>query len=158
MKIPGVEHRSALAILAEIGTDRPRFSTPEQLARRARVCPGNHQSAGRKKSGRAGRGNPWLRAILVHCAWAASRDRDSPLAAQLKRLLHRGKKHAARAAAHSILNIVWHLLRRGVEYHELGAAYFRRQNLQGHTRSYVKKLAKLGYKVTLSPTAEGQAA
>ena len=152
-RIPGVDRRSAIGILSEIGADLARFPTPEQLARWAVVCPGNKQSAGKRLSGRIGAGNPWLRAILVQCAWAATRKKDSYLSAQFRRLVHRGRSRAAVAVAHSILKIIWCLLTRKTDYSDLGADYFQRQNLEAHKRAYIKKLEKLGYTVTLTPVA-----
>jgi len=152
-QIPGVDRRSAIGILAEIGSDLARFPSAEQLARWATICPGNQQSAGKRLNASIGAGNPWLRAILVQCAWAATRKKDSYLAAQFRRLLHRGRLRAVVAVAHSILKVIWHLLTRKVDYQDLGADYFQRQNLEAHKRAYVKKLEKLGYNVILSPLA-----
>jgi transposase len=152
-KIPGLERRSAIGILSEIGSDMARFPSAAQLARWAAISPGNQQSAGKRLNTRIGAGNPWLRAILVQCAWAATRNKDSYLTAQFRRLLHRGRTRAIVAVAHSILKIIWHLLTRKVDYQDLGADYFQRQNLDAHKRAYVKKLEKLGYIVTLSPLA-----
>ena len=156
--IPGLDRRSALAVLAETGQDMSVFPSPQQFARWARVCPGNQESAGKRQSGRTGKGNSWLRAVLVQCAWAATHTKDSYFAAQFKRLRPRGNKKAAMAVAHSMLKIIWYLLYHQTHYRDLGADYFAKQNLEGQTRSYVNRLKKLGYRVTLTPLAAGAAA
>jgi transposase len=151
--IPGVNRLSATAILSEIGVDMSRFPTPQQLCKWATICPGNGESAGRKKSGKTGRGNRWLRGTLTQCSWAATHDKNTYLAVQYRRLLHRGKQRALVAVAHSVLNIIWHLLKHQMEYQDLGVDYFERQNLEGQKRAYVKKLEKLGFSVKLEPAA-----
>jgi transposase len=148
-----VNRLSATAILSEIGVDMSRFPTPQQLCKWATICPGNRESAGRKKPGKTGRGNRWLRGTLTQCAWAATHDKNSYLAVQYRRLLHRGKQRALVGVAHSLLNIIWHLLRHQIEYQDLGVDYFERQNLEGKKRAYVKKLEKLGFTVKLEPAA-----
>ena len=129
-----------------------RFPSAEQLARWAVICPGNKESAGKRLSGRTGAGNPWIRAILVQCAWAATRKKDTYFRAQFRRLLHRGKKRAIVAVAHSILKVIWHLLRRKLDFKDLGADYFEKQNLDLHKRACVRKLEKMGFTVTLALT------
>jgi transposase len=151
--IAGLDRRSALGVLSEIGADMTRFPSAEQLARWAVICPGNKESAGKRLSGRTGAGNPWIRAILVQCAWAATRKKDTYFRAQFRRLLHRGKKRAIVAVAHSILKVIWHLLRRDLDFKDLGADYFEKQNLDLHKRVCVRKLEKMGFTVTLAPTA-----
>jgi transposase len=151
--VPGINRLAATAILSEIGVDMSRFPTPQQLCKWATVCPGNRESAGQRKSGKTGRGNRWLRGTLTQCSWAASHDKESYLAAQYRRLLHRGKQRALVAVAHSILNIIWHLLQHQIDYQDLGVDYFERQNLEGKKRAYVKKLEKLGFTVKLEPAA-----
>ena len=156
--IPGLDRRSALAVLAETGQDMSVFPSPQQFARWARVCPGNQESAGKRKSGRTGKGNSWLRAVLVQCAWAASHTKNTYLSAQFKRLVHRGSKKAAMGVAHSTLKIIWYLLHNQTRFKDLGADYFAKQNLEGQTRSYVNRLKKLGYEVTLTSMAAGAVA
>jgi transposase len=151
--IPGVNRLTAIAVLSEIGIDMSRFPTPQQLCKWATICPGNRESAGKRKSGVTGRGNRWLRGTLTQCAWAATHDKNSYLAVQYRRLLHRGKQRALVAVAHSVLNIIWHLLRNQIDYQDLGVDYFERQNLEGQKRAYVKKLEKLGFTVKLEPAA-----
>ena len=112
--IPGVGKRAAEVIIAEIGADMSVFPTPKHLASWARLCPGNNITGGKRQSGTTGSGNRWLRETLVECAWAASRQTDSYLAAQFWRLGRRiGKRKAALAVGHSILTISWHLLHDG---------------------------------------------
>ena len=153
IEIPGFDRLSALAVLAETGQDMSIFTSPQRFARWARVCPGNRQSAGRSKSGSTGKGNSWLRAILVQCAWAAAHTKDTYLSAQFKRLRPRGAKKAAMAVAHSMLRIIWYLLQKQTQYRDLGGDFFAKQNLEGQTRSYVNRLKKLGFEVTLTPIA-----
>ncbi len=119
-QIPGVGTRAAEEILAEIGTDMSRFPTHRHLASWAKVCPGNNESAGKRRSGYAGKGNRWLRSILVECAWSASRKKDSYFKAQYHRLAaRRGRKRALLAVGHSLLTLIYHLLREGVLYQDL---------------------------------------
>ena len=149
--IPGVAKKAAEIIIAEIGADMSVFPTPAHLASWARVCPGTNVTGGKRKSGFTGGGSPWLRDILVQCAWAASRSRDTYLAAQFWRLARRiGKKKAAMAVAHSILVIAWHLLSNDADYHDLGADYFTRRidNTPRRRDKLVHELETMGYTVT----------
>jgi transposase len=150
--IPGIGQRMAEILVAEIGTDMSRFPSAAHLASWAGMCPGNQESAGKRKSGRTRKGNVWLRAALIESAHALGRGRGTYLAAQYRRLTaRRGKKKAAVALGHSILVIVYHLLSRGEVYHDLGVQYFdegRRDRLQS---GLVRRLQDLGYKVTLEP-------
>jgi transposase len=151
--IPGMGRRTAEDVLAEIGTDVTRFPTASHLASWAKVCPGNNESAGKRKSGRTEHGNPWLRDTLVEAAWGATRTRDTYLAAQYHRLAaRRGAKRAIMAVAHSILVIVYALLKNGGEYRDLGNNYFDERNRSATVRRTVKRLQGLGYEVQLQPT------
>lgn len=148
--IPGVGLCTAQEVLAEVGTDMSRFPTAEHLASWARVCPGNRESGGKRKSGRTGRSNPWLRSALIEAARAAARSKNSYLAAQYHRLAaRRGDKRAVVAVAHSILVILYHLLRRGTTYQDLGSNYFDARDRQAAVRRSVRRIERLGYKVTL---------
>ncbi len=148
--IPGIGRRGAEEILAEIGMDMSRFPTAGHLSSWAKVCPGNNESAGKRKSGATGRGNPWLRSALVEAAWAAARTKGSYLAAQYHRLAaRRGAKRAILAVAHSILVIIYHLLRDGTTYHDLGANFLDQRNPQRVLHQSVRRIEALGYKVTL---------
>ncbi len=157
--IPGIGQRMAEILVAEIGTDISRFPSAAHLASWAGMCPGNQESAGKRKTGRTRKGNVWLRAALIESAHSLGRGRGTYLAAQYRRLTaRRGKKKAAVALGHSILVIVYHLLSRGEVYHDLGVQYFdegRRERLE---RGLVQRLQNLGYKVTLEPTQPTTAA
>jgi transposase len=148
--IPGVKQRSVENIVAEIGVDMARFPTPGHLASWASLCPGNNESAGKRRRGRTRKGNRWLKMTLIEAALAAIRVKGSALAARYRRICrHRGHKIAIVAVAHAILEIVWHLLAQGTTYHELGADYIDRRDKEQATRRYVRLLEKLGHRVTL---------
>ena len=152
--IPGVARRTAETIVAELGCDMTRFPTAGHAASWAGLCPGNNESAGKRLSGRTRLANRTLRAALVESARGAVRKRDCYLAAQYRRLVkRRGDKKAIVAVAHSILVIAYHVLRDGVPYRELGADYFDRLNTDRLTRYHTKRLAALGYTVTLTKHA-----
>lgn len=148
--IPGVGRRAAEAVVAEIGTDMSRFPTAGHLASWAHMCPGNNESAGKRKSGSTSSGNPWLRSALVEVSWAAARSRQTYLSAQYHRLAaRRGGKRAAIAVGHTILVIIYHILRRGTVYQELGANYFDERDRQAAVRRAVHRIERLGYKVAM---------
>ena len=148
--IPGIGRRLAEQVLCETGVDMSRFDSAEHLASWAGICPGNNESAGKRRSGRTGHGNPWLRSALVEAAWAASRTRQTYLREQFHRIAaRRGNKRAAVAVAHTILTIIYHMLRRGTSYQELGANYFDQRQAQSLVRRAVLRIQKLGYEVTL---------
>jgi transposase len=153
--IPGVARRTAETILAEIGADMSVFPTAEHLASWAGLCPGNHESAGKRQSGRTRPGDRWLAEVLVQAAWAASRTKDTFLAAKYWRLTGRiGKKKATIAIAHAILVIAYHVIDRRQDYQDLGGDYFvRRLDPERRTRQLVAKLEALGHTVTLAPAA-----
>jgi hypothetical protein len=116
------------------------------------MCPGNDESAGKRRSGRSTKGNRWLKRILVQAAWAASHTKDTYLAAQYRRLAkRRGRKKALVAVGHTLLVIIYHVLKRGTSYAELGADYLDRLEPDRLTRQLVNRLEKLGHKVTLEP-------
>ena len=150
--IPGVGRRTAEVLVAEIGTDMRPFPTARHLASWAGLCPGNNESAGKRKSGRTRKGNPWLRAALVEVAQAAGRARQTYLGAHYRRLAsRRGKKKACVAVGHTILGIAYHVLDRGTAYQDLGPQYFDRRDRTAVERRLVDRLESLGYKVTLEP-------
>ncbi len=151
--IPGVGRYIAEVILAEVGPNVTPFPTAKHLAAWACICPGNHLSAGKRRSGKTRKGQPWLRAALVEAAWAASRTKETYLAAQFHRLrARRGDKRAAVAVAHSILTIVWHLLADPeAVFTDLGGDYFVKKNPEQERRRAVRKLEALGFSVTLTP-------
>ncbi|HZA25123.1 MAG TPA: IS110 family transposase [Dehalococcoidia bacterium] len=150
--IPGVGRRSAEELLAETGTDMSQFPTPAHLASWAKVSPGNNESAGKRQSGRTGRGNPWIKAALTEAAQAAAKTKDKYFAAQYRRLApRRGKKRAIAAVAHSILVSIYHMLRDNVAYQELGGDYFDARDRLAIVRRAARRIEGLGYKVALEP-------
>jgi transposase len=152
--IPGVKGRVAEVVLAEIGPDMARFVDARHLCSWAALCPGNHESAGKRRSGRTRHGNRWLRTALLQAAWAAIKVKDGYFGAQFRRIARRrGEKRAAIAVAHSILAVVYHVLARATAYRDLGAAHFDRLQPAQHARYHARRLAELGYHVTLEPIA-----
>ena len=150
--IPGVNQRVADVVLAEIGTDMGQFPSAAHLASWAGLCPGNHESAGKRKTGRTTKGDRWLRTALVQAAWAASRTKGTYLQAQYHHLARRrGRKRALVAVAHTLLGIIYRVLKDGTTYRELGPDYLDRQDPERLTRQLVKRLERLGHKVTLEP-------
>ena len=149
-EVPGIGRRVAEDVLAEIGPDMSRFPSANHLSSWARVCPGNHESAGKRMSGATGRSNPWLRSTLVEVAWAATRTKNTYLSAQYRRLAaRRGAKRAILAIAHTILVTIYHLQRRGTAYKDLGGNYFDERNRRATLGRSVRRIERLGYKVTL---------
>jgi transposase len=153
--IPGVSAVAAPAILSEIGPDMSRFSTAGHLVAWAGLCPGQNESAGKRKSSRLRKGAPWLKTMLVQCAWAAKRTKDSYYRAQFFRLqAKRGPQKAICAVAASILTAIYHILKHGTEHHDLGANYFDRRPVEAKASHLVARLKKLGFTVQLQPIAE----
>jgi transposase len=152
--IPGVGTRTAQVLVAEIGTDMRRFPSAGHLASWAGMCPGHHESAGKRHSGQTRKGNRWLRSALIEAAHAAARTQGTYLAAQYRRLAaRRGTKKAAVAVGHSILVSAYHLLRDGESYHDLGGHSFDERDRQAVERRLIRRLEALGHKVTLAPAA-----
>lgn len=149
--IPGIDRVAAWCLVAEIGTNMDQFGSAERLSSWAGMCPGNNESAGKKKSGKTRRGSVWLRRVLCEAAWAASHCKRSYFRAQFHRLAgKKGKKRALIAVAHSVLVVAYTLLKRGCAYQDLGTDYFERINQDQLTRYHLKKLQRLGYTVTLA--------
>lgn len=153
--IPGVSHRTAQVILAEIGTDMSRFPTAGHLASWAGMCPGNNESAGKHRSGRTRYGSKWLRIALVEAGQAAGRSKNTYLAAHYHRVRgRRGPGRAAVAVGHSILVIAWHLLSTGETYTDLGGDYFDKHHTSdARQRRLIAQLEAMGHRVTLEPAA-----
>jgi transposase len=152
MTIPGVGRRTAEVMVAEMGTDMAQFPTAQHLASWVGLCPGNNESAGKRKSGRTRKGNPALRTALVEVAQAAGRAKQTYLGAQYRRLVaRRGKKKATVAVAHTILVIAYYLLLRQTTYQDLGHRYFDERDRLAVEHRLVHRLQGLGYKVILEP-------
>lgn len=150
--VPGIDTRIAQGLIAEIGTDMRQFPSSAHLCSWAGICSGNNQSAGKRKGGKTAKANRWLRGLLTQSGWAAGKTKNSYLGAQFRRLTRtRGEKRAIVAVAHSILVIVYHLLKTGKPYQELGRDYFEKLDPQRLTNDLVKRLQRLGHKVTLEP-------
>jgi transposase len=150
--IPGIGRRVAEIVAAELGLDVTRFPSAAHLAAWAGVAPGNHESAGKRLSGTTRKGSPWLRTTLVEAAQAAARTKSTYLAAQYRRLApRRGQKRAVVAVAHTILVIIYHLLRDQTTYRELGATYFDERERQDVERRLIRRLEALGNTVSLTP-------
>jgi transposase len=148
--IPGVQRRNAECIIAEIGVDMSVFPTDKHLASWAGQCPGNHQSAGKRRSGKTRNGSKWLDWALEQSAMAAIRTKDVYLAAQYARLRpRRGHKRALGAVKHSILIACWHMLSTGELYVDLGGDFFRKRDPERITKRLVAQLEALGHQVTL---------
>ena len=150
----GIQRRGAECIIAEIGADMSRFATARHLASWAGRCPGNDQSAGKRRSGKTRNGSKWLDYALEEAAMAAIRVRDSYFAAQYQRLKpRRGHKKALGAVKHSMLCAIWHMLATGETYRDLGGDYFTNRDPERQTRRLVAQLERLGHHVTLTEEA-----
>jgi transposase len=151
--IPGVQQRTAEVIIAETGGDMSAFPTAKHLASWAGICPGNDESAGKRRSGKTRKGSKWLRANLTEAAKAASRTKDTYLQTQYQRLrARRGHAKATTAVAHSILVAAWHMLTTGELYVDPGGDYFARRDPERTTKRLVAQLERLGHTVILQPT------
>jgi transposase len=149
--VPGVGELAARAIVAEIGSDMRRFPTAAHLVSWAGLCPRNDESAGKRRSTRLRKGAPWLKTALVQCAWAASRKKDGYLRAQFQRLRQRrGPKKAVCAVAASMLTAIWHMLRHGTFYQDLGADHFHRRSPEQQVQHLAWQIAKLGFACTIT--------
>jgi len=153
--IPGVSRLAALVILSEIGCDMSRFATAGHLVAWAGLCPAQNESAGKRKSSRLRQGAPWLKTMLVQCAWTATRKKDCYYQAQFNRLRSkRGPKTAICAVAASMLTAVYHMLKDGTVFQDLGAAHFDRRSTDIKVRQLIARLAKLGYQVEIQPITQ----
>jgi transposase len=156
VEVPGVSRTIAEIVIAETGADMARFPTPQQLCAWAGVAPANHESAGKRRPAGTRKGQRWLRRALLEAAKSLSSSNRSFLAARYRRLARRrGPNKAAVAVAHSILNILWHLMADPTQrYIDLGADYYQqRRDPEREAARLVTKLAALGYTATLTPAA-----
>jgi transposase len=153
--IPGIGRRGAECLLAELGPDMTRFPTAAHAASWTGICPGNNESAGKRRSGKTRKGNRWLRALLIECARAAILRRGSYFAAQYRHLVRRrGDKKAIVAVAHSLLIAAYHVLRDDTAYVDLGPHHFDRLHTQRLVSYHRPRLADLGYDISLHPKEE----
>ncbi len=151
--IPGIEVRTAQNVIAEIGTDMTQFPSADHLASWGGQCPGNHQSAGKRRSGKSRKGSKWLNQALKEAAMAALRTNDSYLQALYRRKKSQlGHARALGAVKHSILCAMWHMLTTGELYRDLGGDYYQRRDPERQTRRLVAQLERLGHTVTLQET------
>jgi transposase len=151
--VPGIDRRVAEVLLAEVGADMKPFPSDEHWSSWAGMCPSNEESAGKRHRKRITPGNRWLKQTLAQAAWAASHTKNTYLASQYRRLAgRRGKKRALIAVAHSMLVIYYHMLKAGTSYADLGGDFFDRLEPKRLTHYYLKRLERLGYKVSLETT------
>jgi transposase len=153
-EIPGIDVRVAQVLMAEIGPEMKPFPSDAHLASWAGICPGNNESAGKRRSGKATKGSRWLRQALVQAAWAASRKKGSYFQAHARNLIHRrGKKRGLVAVAHSLLLVIYHMLKEGTRYRDLGPQFLDRLRATHLVRFHVRRLQQLGLQVELTPVA-----
>lgn len=153
-EVPGIGALTAATIVSELGADVSAFPSAQHLAAWAGVCPGNHESAGKRSSGRVRKGNGHLRKALIEAAHSAVRTKDSYVKAKYLRLkARRGAKRAMVAIAHKLVLAVYHILQKGVGYADLGGRYLDALAPQRTARTLVRRLEALGYHVALQPTA-----
>jgi len=152
--VPGIKSLAAQTILSEIGIDMSRFPSSAHLISWACICPRSDESAGKRRSTRIRKGSPWLKSTLVQCAWAATRTKGSYLQAQFYRIrARRGPKKAILAVAASILTAIYHMLKDGTLYQDLGPNHLNARNKERQKNRLIKRLADLGYVVELVPQA-----
>lgn len=152
--IPGVDRITAITIVAETGGDMQRFETAAHLCSWGAMCPGQNESAGKRRSGKTRKGNRYLRAALIQAALAASRSKGTALQALYQRVKrNRGHKKAVVAVGHQILEIAYFIMRDGITYHELGADYFDRRHKDRAIKRHLKQLEALGLRVTVEQAA-----
>jgi len=148
-QVPGIADRAAAAIVSEIGVDMSRFQTSAHLISWAGFCPKNDESAGKRRSTRLRKGAPWLKTVLVQCAWSATRAKNTYLQAQFLRLrARRGPKKAIMAVAASMLTAIYHMLKKGVDYHDLGPNHFSGADKTKSVNRLLRKIENLGFEVT----------
>ena len=153
--IPGVDWKIAVVIVAELGPDMSHFPNANHAAAWSGLAPGNHESAGKRYSGKTKPGNQALKTILSQAAWAAARTKNTYLSAQYRQLVRRrGKKRAIIAVAHSIIISAYHMLSRHQVYRDLGDNYFDERKKAAVVNRLSRRLSKLGYSVRLEPLVE----
>jgi transposase len=152
--IPGIDRRAAENIIVEVGADMEQFASAEKLASWVGICPGNNESAGKRKSGKTTKGNKWLRVVLVQCAWAASRTKGTHLRQLYGRLVgRRGKKRALVAVAHRLVVIIYNVLKKEQVYVEPAPVVPRPEDKERLKRRLLRRLEKLGVKITAEEAA-----
>ena len=152
--IPGLDRIGAISVFVETSGDMHYFKTAAHLCSWAGMCPGHHESAGKRRSGKTRKANPYLRTTLVQAGVAASHKKNSALQALYARVKgRRGHKRAVMATGHQILAIAYYVMRDGITYRELGADYFQRRDRERTARRHVKQLEALGYVVTVNEAA-----
>jgi transposase len=152
--IPGIDRIGAISIVADTGGDMGRFPTAGHLCSWGAMCPGQNESAGKRRSGKTRKGNKYLRATLIQAGLGAIHSKGTALQARYHRVKrHRGHKKAVVAIGHQILEIAYFIMRDGVTYDELGADYFDRRHAERAVRRHVRHLEALGYRVTIEQAA-----
>ena len=152
--IPGGDRIGAINMVAETGGDMSRFPSAGHLCSWGAMCPGQNESAGKRRSGKTRKGNRYLRRTLIQAGLSATRKNGSALQARYHRVKrHRGHKKAVVAVGHQILEIAYYIMRDGVSYDELGADYFNRRHAERAVRRHVRQLEALGFHVTIEKAA-----
>lgn len=150
--IPGIDRRVAEVLLAEIGVDVSPFPSDAHLASWAGMCPGNNESAGKRRSGKTTKGSRWLRQALVQAAWAASHKKDSYFQVHARNLMRRrGRKRGLVAVAHSLLLVIYHMLKDATQYRDLGHDFLDQIRSEHLIKFHVKRLQQLGFTVAVTP-------
>lgn len=144
-EIPGIGEHSAKVILSEIGLDMSRFPTAAQLASWAGLCPGNNESAGKRRSGKTTKANKYIKSIMIQSAQCSVNKKGTFFYAQYQRLVvKRGKNRAKVAVAHSMIIAIYHMLKNGTSFIDLGDSYYTKFNKESKIRYYYNKLKELG--------------
>lgn len=151
--VTGIRNTSAQAVISVIGTDMSRFPTDRHISSWAGLCPGDNESANKRKSGKTRKGNALLRTTLITCAHSAVKNKKSYFYAQFMRIsAHRGNKRAYMAVAHSMLITIYHILKEEVVFKDLGAEYYNQFNKERKINAYFKKLKALDWEAPVVAT------